>query len=221
MRFRPGAYCCVPHGRFRARAAPRTPPPPFPRARADFIASAAVVIPIAWSLHSLRQSIGAGGDNDGKAAETLSRLELFRNFYLATIAYVYVTRFLLYILSTTLVYNMTWFVPLADECTTLAYYAIVGYRFRPMPANAYLKVSGDDDEDTGVATGAAAGTVEGAAAAVQTISARPKAAAPAAPGAHAIDDDDEDFDLDDDELADEEAPAKSAPKQVNKARDGR
>ncbi len=61
---------------------------------ADFIASAAVVIPIAWSLHSLRQSLGSGGDGDGKAAETLSRLELFRNFYLATIAYVYVTRFL-------------------------------------------------------------------------------------------------------------------------------
>lgn len=61
---------------------------------ADFIASAAVVIPIAWSLHQLRQSLGSGGDNDGKAAETLSRLELFRNFYLATIAYVYVTRFL-------------------------------------------------------------------------------------------------------------------------------
>ena len=61
---------------------------------ADFIASAAVVIPIAWSLHSLRQSLGSGGDNDGKANETLSRLELFRNFYLSTIAYVYVTRFL-------------------------------------------------------------------------------------------------------------------------------
>lgn len=46
----------------------------------------------------------------------------------------------LYILSTTLAYSITWFVPLADELATLSYYCIVGYRFRPMEANMYLKV---------------------------------------------------------------------------------
>lgn len=241
---------------------------------ADFIASAAVVVPIVWSMRALQAAQGSGGDNDGKAAETLHRLSMFRNFYMATIAYVYVTRFLLYILSTTLPYNATWFAPFADEAATLAYYVTVGYRFRPHTENAYLRVSGDDDEgdvEMGVATGAAAGTVEGAATAVQTVAAgrRPgapvvqqtlaagegaAAPAPSAPAAgkkaqsHVIEEDDDDFGLDEDDLGEEgeeedeeqgagdkkpltkKAPApaagaapEAAPKmkQVNKARDGR
>ena len=57
--------------------------------------------------------------------------------------------------------------------------------------------------------------------AVQTVSARPKPAK-AAPGAHAIDDgDDEDYGLDDDDLdADEENVALKGPKMVKKG-DGR
>lgn len=85
---------------------------------ADFIASTAVMLPIVWSLRALQQSQGAGGDGDGKAVETLSRLVLFRNFYMATIVYIYVTRFLLYILSGSLPYNATWFAPFADEVRT-------------------------------------------------------------------------------------------------------
>ena len=195
------------------------PPPPIPT---DFFASAAVIIPIAWSLHTLKQSLGSGGDNDGKAAETMSRLELFRNFYVLTIFYVYVTRFLLYMLNSSLIYSVTWFTPLADELMTLNYYVIVGYRFRPNDANMYLKVTGEDDEgDSGVATGASAGVIDGTSAVVQTISAKPKQIAKA--GAHAIDDDDDDYGLDEDDLEDdEEAPAlKTSAKKVNKERDGR
>jgi hypothetical protein len=150
-------------------------------------------------MRSLQLSQGSGGDSDGKSAETLARLGLFRNFYMATIAYVYVTRFLLYILSSTLPYNATWFAPAADEVATLAYYVAVGYYFRPSASNAYLKVSGEDDEGVpavGVATGAAAGTLEGAAAAVQTVSAARKPA-------HAIEDDVE-GEFDDDELLEDE-----------------
>jgi hypothetical protein len=186
-------------------------------------------------MRALQQAQGSGGDSDGKAAETLNRLSMFRNFYLATIAYVYFTRFLLYVLTSTLPYNLTWFSPLADELATLAYYVSVGYRFRPDASNAYLRVSGDDDDgpaDSGVATGAAAGTLEGGASAVQTVTAAKKAPA------HVIEsDDDEDLeaglDLDSDEgdskkLLKEGAPAAKAPaaeepkmKMVNKARDGR
>jgi hypothetical protein len=187
-------------------------------------------------MRALQQAQGSGGDSDGKAAETLNRLSMFRNFYLATIAYVYFTRFLLYVLSSTLPYNLTWFAPLADELATLAYYVSVGYRFRPDTSNAYLRVSGDDDDgpaDSGVATGAAAGTLEGGATAVQTVAATKKAPA------HVIEaEDDEDLeaglDLDSDEeggkklLKEGGAPAGKAPaaeqpkmKQVNKERDGR
>ena len=193
-------------------------------------------------MRALQQAQGSGGDSDGKAAETLNRLSLFRNFYLATIAYVYFTRFLLYVLSSTLPFNLTWFAPFADELATLAYYVTVGYRFRPDTANSYLKVSGEDDDESGVATGAAAGTLEGGAAAVQTVAVRK---------AHVIeneeDDLDEGLDLDSDEEAGKalkggkaggkaaepaaQAVASAAPaaapaaepkmKQVNKARDGR
>jgi hypothetical protein len=143
-------------------------------------------------MRSLQLAQGSGGDSDGKSAETLTRLALFRNFYMATISYVYVTRFLLYILASTLPYNATWFAPFADEFATLVYYCLVGYYFRPSPANSYLKVGGDDDDDApaqGVATGAAAGTLEGSASAVQTVAVK-KAT---------IDDEVEDFDLDTDE----------------------
>jgi hypothetical protein len=165
---------------------------------------------------------------------------MFRNFYLATIAYVYFTRFLLYVLSSTLPYNYTWFAPLADELATLAYYVSVGYRFRPDASNAYLRVSGDDDDDegTGVATGAAAGTLEGGATVVQTVAAAKK------PPAHVIEAEDDDdleagLDLDSDEESGKKlvkeggaggapaakaiaaAPEEPKMKQVNKARDGR
>ena len=155
-------------------------------------------------MRSLQLAQGSGGDSDGKSAETLSRLGLFRNFYMATIAYVYVTRFLLYILSSTLPYNATWFAPFADEVATLCYYVAVGFYFRPSASNAYLKVDDDDDAPaTGVATGAAAGTLEGSAAAVQTVSAARKAGS----SAHAIEDEveDEEFDLESDLEGDEEA----------------
>ncbi len=87
----------------------------------------------------------------------------------------------------------------------------------------YLRVHGEDEDDAqGVATGAAAGVVDGSSGAVQTVSARPvKVSQVKSAGAHAIDDDDEDLDLgeDDDDLDEETAPMKM--KQVNKHQDGR
>jgi len=141
---------------------------------------------------------GSGGDSDGKSAETLARLSLFRNFYMATIAYVYVTRFLLYILSSTLPFNATWFTPFADEAATLCYYVVVGYRFRPNATNTtYLKVDTEDEDGTqGVSTGAAVGTLEGSAPSVQTVVAVKK-------GAHVIEEE-EDYGLDSDDLDEEE-----------------
>jgi len=163
--------------------------PPFaPRAQADFIAAVAVLAPLHWSLKQLQQTYasGAGADTGAKAAETLARLTALRSFYLWTIAYIYATRLLLWILAQGLSYRLTWLAPFLEEVVTLAYYAFVGHRFRPSSENAYLRVSADDDDDgpaggdVARATGAAAGTIEGASGAVQTIEAARRAGAAAA-----------------------------------------
>ena len=211
----------------------------------DFVAAVAVVVPLHWHYKQLQQtySSGSGTDTNAKAAETLARLSAMRSFYTWTVGYVYATRLLLWILRKAVTYRYSWVPTFLEEAITLAYYAYTGYKFRPSSENAYLRVAQDDDEDTGVgtedvarATGAAAGAVEGASGAVQTISSTSRkggadsvgieltaagAAAPslAAAGAAAAkgkiaigaEEEDEDFGLDD--LDEDDAPAPApAPK---------
>jgi hypothetical protein len=165
---------------------------------ADFIASIAIIVPIRWSIISLQQTTtsSALSEEDGaKTKETIDRLEALRKFYLMTMAYVYLTRLILWILSQGLSFDTTWISPAAEEVATLAYYVATGWYFRPSVENAYLRVSSQDDDGDGDggsgggnarATGAAPGAVEGAAPTVQTVEVARRPQTTATTGATAI-----------------------------------
>jgi len=120
---------------------------------ADVLAAVAVLLPIVWFIRQLKNT-HEGNRMDDKTADTLARLEQFQSFYVMTIGYLYVTRIIVYLLGTILPYTLLWFAPFTEEVVTLAYYAVVGRRFRPLSeATKYLRVPVDDDGPPATADG--------------------------------------------------------------------
>lgn len=109
----------------------------------DIICCCAVLFPIVWSIRHLRQAAAA----DGKARNTLARLTQFRQFYVIVVGYIYFTRIIVYLLAITLTFKLTWLGPFFAEAATLAFFTVVGYKFRPTADNPYLRVRNEDDDD--------------------------------------------------------------------------
>mmetsp|Transcript_14918 Transcript_14918/g.21346 ORF Transcript_14918/g.21346 Transcript_14918/m.21346 type:complete len:568 (+) Transcript_14918:34-1737(+) len=127
----------------------------------DILCCCAVLIPTVWQVNTLEKSVGdcdddenkAGNDNeidssplDPDAAKTLSKLKLFRSFYILVILYIYYTRVAVYLVSASLGYKHTWMQYLMVEMGTLAFYVVTGMRFRPMCDNPFFE-SKDNDEN--------------------------------------------------------------------------
>lgn len=112
----------------------------------DVVCCFLVLLPIGWSMRQLRTAAAA----DGRAQKTLDRLSRFQGFYLYTVAYIYATRILLFLLSETLSYQHTWVAAFLSEVATAAYYTGTGWRFRPTSDNPYARVAVDESDDEGV-----------------------------------------------------------------------
>jgi len=69
-----------------------------------------------------------------------AKLKLFRSFYILVIAYIYMTRIVVYLFAATLNYKHTWIPILVVELTTVAFYMAVGYLFRPVKEKSYSHV---------------------------------------------------------------------------------
>lgn len=108
----------------------------------DLMCCVAVLIPISWSIRHLRDT----AQMDDKTKRNLHKLELFRQFYLTVMAYVYLTRILVFLFGASLPYAYVWIEPLLTEVFTLAFFLMTGYGFRPMDENPYLYVRDSDDE---------------------------------------------------------------------------
>ena len=54
----------------------------------DIICCCAILFPIVWSIKHLREA----SQTDGKAARSLHKLTLFRQFYVMVVSYIYFTR---------------------------------------------------------------------------------------------------------------------------------
>ena len=67
-----------------------------------------------------------------------AKLKLFRSFYLLVIAYIYITRIVVYLFASVLSYRHTWIRFFVVELVTLIFYCTVGMLFRPMNENPYL-----------------------------------------------------------------------------------
>ena len=116
----------------------------------DILCCCAVLIPIVWQVNSLEKAVE--GDEPGQTQarseqiKTLSKLKLFRSFYLVVVAYIYFTRIAVYLFATMLDYRHTWVRYFITELATLAFYVSMGLQFRPMSDNPYLAIDKQDDD---------------------------------------------------------------------------
>ena len=83
---------------------------------------------------------------DGKAHNSLTKLTLFRQFYVMVVAYIYFTRIVVYLLEATVPFYLLWLGPFSTEAATLAFYVVTGFKFRPAVDNPYLPVRSEDLE---------------------------------------------------------------------------
>jgi G protein-coupled receptor 107 len=108
----------------------------------DVACCCAVLFPVVWSMRSLRES----SKTDGKAARTLAKLTLFRQFYVVVIGYLYFTRIIVYALKTITNYRYRWVSVAAEEVATMAFYMFMFYMFRPAERNQYFALDDDEEE---------------------------------------------------------------------------
>lgn len=106
----------------------------------DIICCCAILFPIVWSIKHLREA----SQTDGKAARSLHKLQLFRQFYVMVVSYIYFTRIVVYLLRSTMPYKYVWVSDAAGEVATLMFYIATGYYFRPHAQNPYLAINDDD-----------------------------------------------------------------------------
>lgn len=71
---------------------------------------------------------------------SIQKLTLFRQFYVLTVIYIYVTRIVIYLLQTGLPYSLQWVSAVAEEGATLAFYALTAWHFQPRSDNPYLQL---------------------------------------------------------------------------------
>ena len=126
----------------------------------DILCCCAVLFPILWQINNLEKQVETTTttqpqqeDDDETRADSnriMSKLKLFRSFYLLVIGYIYFTRIVVFIFATFLGYKHTWLRYFVTEIGTLSFYLVVGIQFRPMPDNPYLALQNnyDDNDDT-------------------------------------------------------------------------
>ncbi|GLJ47639.1 hypothetical protein SUGI_1006410 [Cryptomeria japonica] len=108
----------------------------------DVICCCAVLFPIIWSIKHLREA----AQTDGKAARSLMKLTLFRQYYIVVVSYIYFTRIVVFALKTIISYQYSWTCDLTSELATLAFYIFTGYKFRPESHNPYFRLDDEEEE---------------------------------------------------------------------------
>lgn len=109
----------------------------------DVMCCCIVLVPILWSIKSLR----VASKNDGKAAENLRKLRLFRHFYVVLIMFLYFTRFGVAMIESVVTYMHEWVSVVATEGASLMFYMFIFYNFKPIEKNSYLAIHKNDDDD--------------------------------------------------------------------------
>ncbi|KAI6698151.1 hypothetical protein NL676_018270 [Syzygium grande] len=113
----------------------------------DIICCCAIIFPIVWSIRSLRET----SKTDGKAARNLAKLQLFRQFYIVVIGYLYFTRIVVFALRTIAAYKYQWVSNAAEETASLAFYAVMFYMFRPAERNEYFALDEEEEKEAEMA----------------------------------------------------------------------
>jgi hypothetical protein len=123
----------------------------------DILCCCAVLLPTVWQVNAMEASLQAASDDDELTSnppaqgapskmELLAKLKKFRLFYLLVIAYIYMTRIMIYLFATMLDYRHLWLRYAIVELVTLVFYVTVGLLFRPSVEDGPV-VSGATDEE--------------------------------------------------------------------------
>ncbi|KAL3870870.1 hypothetical protein ACJMK2_038902 [Sinanodonta woodiana] len=109
----------------------------------DLLCCGAILFPVVWSIRHLTE----GSMADGKAAISLLKLKLFRQFYIMIVCYIYFTRIIVYLVKIAVPFRYEWLNELLKEIATAVFFVVTGYKFRPAPDNPYLQVPQESDDE--------------------------------------------------------------------------
>ncbi|XP_048473921.1 protein GPR107-like [Rhincodon typus] len=110
----------------------------------DLICCGAILFPVVWSIRHLQEA----SSTDGKAAMNLAKLKLFRHFYVMIVCYIYFTRIIAILLKFTVPFQWQWMYNFLVEASTLVFFVLTGYKFRPASNNPYLQLPQDEEDVT-------------------------------------------------------------------------
>ncbi|XP_072319353.1 protein GPR108 [Eucyclogobius newberryi] len=108
----------------------------------DLICCGAILFPVVWSIRHLQEA----SSTDGKAAVNLEKLKLFRHYYVMIVCYIYFTRIIAILLKITMPFQWQWCYEFLVEVSTLVFFVMTGYNFRPASNNPYLQLPQDEDD---------------------------------------------------------------------------
>ncbi|XP_034715705.1 protein GPR108-like isoform X1 [Etheostoma cragini] len=108
----------------------------------DLICCGAILFPVVWSIRHLQEA----SSTDGKAAMNLEKLKLFRHYYVMIVCYIYFTRIIAILLKVTMPFQWQWCYEFLVEVSTLIFFVLTGYKFRPASDNPYLQLPLDEED---------------------------------------------------------------------------
>ncbi|XP_061686640.1 protein GPR108 [Syngnathoides biaculeatus] len=109
----------------------------------DLICCGAILFPVVWSIRHLQEA----SSTDGKAAVNLEKLKLFRHYYVMIVCYIYFTRIIAILLKVTMPFRWQWCYEFLVEVSTLIFFVLTGYKFRPASNNPYLQLPQDEEDE--------------------------------------------------------------------------
>ncbi|XP_076838913.1 protein GPR108 [Brachyhypopomus gauderio] len=108
----------------------------------DLICCGAILFPVVWSIRHLQEA----SNTDGKAAMNLAKLKLFRHYYVMIVCYIYFTRIIAILLKLTVPFQWQWCQEFLIEVSTLVFFVLTGFKFRPASNNPYLQLPQDEED---------------------------------------------------------------------------
>ncbi|XP_056135951.1 protein GPR108 isoform X2 [Lampris incognitus] len=106
----------------------------------DLICCGAILFPVVWSIRHLQEA------SSTDAAMNLEKLKLFRHYYVMIVCYIYFTRIIVILLKVTMPFQWQWCYEFLVEVSTLIFFVLTGYKFRPASNNPYLQLPLDEED---------------------------------------------------------------------------